>query len=163
MSKMPAQRPSTSRQDYETPDDILLAVKNRLHIEHFAMDVAASPTNAVTTEYYTEQTDGLANPWAGEGWNWCNPPFGQLALWVKKAKEEAERGASTVMLVPASVGSNWYASWVEPYAFVSYLNPRLTFKGATDPYPKDLMLLFYTPWGFTGNEVWFWKARCTKT
>lgn len=167
MPKMPKQKPGKSKQEYGTPDDLLVAVKRRLHIPDFYIDLAASHDNSVAAWCFTEEDDALSLDWPNKSdldeeaqvWNWCNPPYANITSWVKKAKEEASKGAQTVMLVPASVGSNWFASYVEPYAFVSYLNPRLTFKGELTPYPKDCMLLFYTPWGFTGHEVWYWKNR----
>ena len=155
----PVQKPGRSRQDYGTPDTLLVAVKHRLCIDAFTIDLAADAGNAVAGDYFDEKENALEQAWPFHGWNWLNPPFADISPWVKKAKEEAESGASTVVLVPASVGANWFATWVEPYAYQSYLNPRLTFKGETTPYPKDCMLLFYTPWGFTGHEIWHWKAR----
>lgn len=157
--RMPEQKPGRSRQDYCTPDELLMAIKKRLCIKEFAIDLAADHHNHVAPLYYTEEQDALKQNWnIGAGWAFCNPPFAAIAPWVKKAVQEAGKGAQTVMLLPASVGANWFTEYVEPYAYVSYLNPRLVFKGAADPYPKDTMLLFYTPWGFTGHKVWLWSA-----
>lgn len=156
MSQMPVQKPGRSKQDYGTPKDLLFAVKNRLKIPNFSCDIAASPENAVCDDYITEEQNALTMEWP-RGWNWLNPPFEKLMPWVHKASDEAEKGASTVMLVPASVGSNWWSTYVEFYAYAVFLNPRITFVGEKHPYPKDCALLFYTPFGFTGHEIWRWK------
>lgn len=159
--RMPKQKPGKSKQDYGTPPDLLAAVKQRLCINEFVKDLAASPDNAVCPYYYTEEINSLSDNigWNHNGWCWLNPPFAKIQPWVKKASEEATKGAHITMLVPASVGSVWWYTYVEPYAYVSFLSPRLTFVGETTPYPKDCALLLYTPWGFTGHEIWYWKDR----
>lgn len=167
---MPAQKPGRSKQDYQTPPAFLEAVKRRLHIKRFWCDLAASKENNAAEWFYTEEDDALQQCWnseecgffipkfsAGE-WGWLNPRFGHIEPWVEKAAKESWNGAYIAMLVPASVGANWWRTWVEPYAYQSYLNGRLTFVGMTTPYPKDCALLLYTPWGFTGHEIWNWRS-----
>lgn len=155
---MPIQKPGRSKQDYCTPTEFLAAVKDRLCIGNFDMDVAATAENAVCVNYYDESMDALSRQWlvTQGGWIWCNPPFGKITPWVKKAAWESYNGASVAMLVPASVGSNWWRDYVELYAYQVFLNGRITFVGESTPYIKDCALLFYTPWGFTGHEVWTW-------
>jgi phage N-6-adenine-methyltransferase len=166
---MPKQRPKRSKQDYGTPWELIKAVCRRLQIPQFSLDIAASPDNAKAPNFYTETDNGLEKPWlrmCNGHWNWCNPPFGNIVAWVEKAAKEADLGAHTAVLVPASVGANWWRDWVEPYAYQSYLNGRFTFEGAPinsktgkpDPYPKDCAILLYTPWGFTGHEIWNWRG-----
>lgn len=148
-----------SKQNYGTPPELLQAIKHRLHIDNFELDVAADSENAVALEYFDEAFNALRPGvnWNKEGWTWCNPPYANIEPWVIKAYQETSKGAQTVMLIPASVGSNWWKEWVNPYAYIVYLNGRITFVGAKDPYPKDCALLFYTPWGFKGSEVWNWR------
>lgn len=159
---MPAQKPGRSKQDYQTPPAFLAAIKHRLHIDAFAIDLAASKENAVADVFYTEEDDSL-NPhlkWDWYGcWGWLNPPFGHLEPWVAKAASEAKKGAHIAMLVPAAVGSNWWKTYVDETAHVLFLNGRLTFVGAKGPYPKDCALLLYTPYCFGGYEVWKWKSQ----
>lgn len=164
MGSMPDQKPGRSKQDYGTPKELLLAVKNRLKIQEFTIDLAATKENAVAEVYYSleEGIDSLLHPWdtplTPGGWTWLNPPFSNISPWVEKAVNESIQGAQIVMLIPASVGSNWWRRWVQNYAYVVHLNGRLTFVGETTPYPKDCSLLLYTPWGFTGHEVWRWRS-----
>lgn len=149
----------SSKQDIGTPPDLLAAVKHRLRISEFSIDLAASKENTVAARFITEEEDSLSEgvSWQSDGWAWLNPPFANIAPWVKKATHESFDGASIVMLVPASVGSRWWSAYVEYDAFVSFLAPRVTFVGSTTPYPKDCALLFFTPWGFRGTECWTWK------
>lgn len=160
MSKVvPEQKPGRSEQIVCTPKVFLDAVRKRLCVDNFVWDLAASQENKVCDSCYTEEDDALIQPWnIVPGWCWCNPPFGDLEPWVAKASREAWKGVHTVMLVPASVGSDWWKRWVEPYAYVNILNGRITFEGHKHPYPKDLALLMFTPWGFKGHSIWNWRA-----
>ena len=163
MSTMPIQKPGRSKQDYQTPPELLYAVKSRLGIGQFDIDLAASAENAVCPNFYDEDDDSLSDkcPWwfTSGRWAWLNPPFSDIEPWVMKAVSEAKKGANIVMLVPSSVGSNWWKEWVDRQAYISHLNGRLTFVGADGPYPKDCSLLLYTPWVFIGTETWTWKDR----
>lgn len=152
---MPHQKPHRSKQDYSTPPEVLAAVKNRLGIREFALDVAATEENKVCPAFCK---DGLLEPWSTRGWNWCNPPFGDIEPWVMKAREEIFRGAQTAVLVPASVGSNWWAIWVDGRAHVWFMNGRIRFVGATGPYPKDTAILLFTSVARGGYEIWDWKG-----
>lgn len=162
---MPKQKPGRSEQVVCTPPEFLQAVRKRLHIEDFDWDLAADEANSVVhtigawKRHYNENDDSLVQSWQqGRGWNWCNPPYADIEPWVRKAWIEADKGAQTAMLVPASVGSNWWRDHVSTRAYINHLNGRLTFVGHKSPYPKDLALLLYTPWGFWGTETWNWRA-----
>lgn len=154
----PRQKPHRSEQVVCTPPEFLYAVRERLGIAQFDCDLAASIDNTICSMFYTEEDSALLHNWSlGEDWNWCNPPYGSIAPWVQKAWEEAGRGAKTAMLVPASVGSNWWKNWVHNAAHVLFLNGRLTFVGHKTCYPKDLALLLYCKSHVGGYEVWPWE------
>lgn len=159
---MPRQKPGKSKQDYGTPKEFLDAVRNRLCIQEFKVDLAATQENRVCPFWHglDNGIDSLADGvrWNYNGWAWLNPPFSNITPWAAKAAKEAQRGAHIAMLIPASVGANWWRDWVEAYAYQSFLNGRITFVGETTPYPKDCALLLYTPWQFMGHEIWNWRA-----
>jgi phage N-6-adenine-methyltransferase len=159
---MLAQKPGKSKQDWQTPPELLTAIKDRLDIDEFVVDLAASDTNAVAPIYYTKDNSALDRGvyWCFDGYAWCNPPYANIEPWVRKAAEATEEyPTNIVMLVPSSVGSNWWKEWVRPYAYVTHLNGRIKFVGATDYYPKDCSILLYTPWGFKGEEIWSWQEK----
>lgn len=154
----------SSKQDYGTPPEFLKAVKDLLKIyDGFALDVAASHENAKADRYIVETTDSLADDilWDSEGgWNWLNPPFGNIRPWVAKARQQTYvYGFRTAVLVPASVGSNWWSVYVDRHADVHFLNGRITFEGAKDPYPKDCALLLYHPAATGGYTCWAWQKE----
>src|SRR5262245_23845034 len=108
---VPKQKPGKSKQDYQTPQEFLAATCDMLNIEGFDWDLAASPENTVAPNFFTEADNSLAQDWTKcQGWCWLNPPFSHIAPWAQKANEA--RGTNIAMLIPASVGSNWWAQYV---------------------------------------------------
>lgn len=162
MSKMPAQKPGLSEQVVRTPWQFIEAVEKRLAIDSFDIDLAGDAENSVVNEpdnVITEEMNSLAPEvsWKAEGWSWLNPPYSNIEPWVKKATFQSLSGAKIAMLVPASVGANWWRQWVNQFAYVTYLNGRITFVGHTAPYPKDLALLLYAPFLEGGSCNWRWR------
>ena len=151
-----------SKQDYQTPPEFIAATCKRLGITTFTWDLAADDTNKQAPFFYSEEQNSLIQDWDScGGWLWLNPPYNNITPWVAKAA--ATRESYIAMLVPASVGANWWADHVDGRAHVLLLNGRLTFVGAKDPYPKDCALLLYTPFILShgGYEVWNWKPKST--
>lgn len=159
---MPEQKPGRSKQDYRTPPEFLDAMVKRLHVNHFSVDLAATEQNKVAGMHYgpgsTLGEDSLLQPWnLHGGWCWLNPPYADIRPWVEKAHDESLKGAKIAILIPASVGANWWADYVEKSCYQLFLNGRITFQGCTTPYPKDCALLLYTPFIRSGNAVWDWR------
>lgn len=164
---MPPQKPSTSRQDYGTPDDLLAAIAERWG--RIDVDLAARADNAVAPEYVTPEEDTLATPWVPrfEGVTaFLNPEFKNIAPYAAKccAVGPDMKEGRIIMLTPASVGSQWFVNHVHRKALVLALHPRLIFKGTlpnpktgkVDAYPKDCMLSIFAP-GLVGFDMWRWK------
>jgi len=162
---MPIQKPRRSTQEVGTPRDFLGAVEARFG--RIALDVAANAENAVCPEWFGPgsrlEDDALtaqAGAWEHvEGWSWLNPPFGGIGAWAERAVDEtaAPLRARVLMLVPASVGSNWFNRFVRPHAYVLELAPRIRFVGHPAGFPKDLLLCVFTPERLTGRKAWRWK------
>jgi phage N-6-adenine-methyltransferase len=156
---MPQQKPGKSKQDYSTPIELLRAAKYLIGGE-FVWDLAATMQNKVVDGpwFYGEEDDALTKTWNLKGWCWCNPPFENIKPWVHKAfLESTNWGAHVCMLVPASVGANWWRDWVHEKAQVILLNGRITFVGMETPYPKDCALLLYRPTLRGGYSMFNWQ------
>ena len=129
---------STGNDDWETPFNLF----EQLHKEFdFTIDVAASETNHKLPRYYTKDTDGLAQNWAGER-VFCNPPYSRKtntnpgqAAWIEKAYKESLRGALVVLLIPARTDTKAFHDYILPYAKIRFLPGRLRFE--VDGVPKD--------------------------
>lgn len=159
----PKQKPGNSYQSYRTPPEFLAALKRRLNVDEFIIDLAATRENMVALACYTEEEDSLSDacPWTlgMENWCYCNPPYGHIRPWVKKAYESSQQCAKIAVLVPASVGSNWWRDWVHHKAYVLFLNGRLAFipEKPNWLYPKDLAVLLYRPEWLADYDVWPWR------
>ena len=85
----------------QTPEWFISSVLNLLGLPSFDLDVCALKATAKANYWYSlaERGDNsLILPW--HTWNWCNPPFSSIAPWVEKAKDEAELGKNTAMIMP---------------------------------------------------------------
>lgn len=162
-----------SRQDYGTPPAFIAAVEKRFG--RIGWDLAATRENSVATvnlphehryfgpdHNHPNYRDALA---ADRSWEitmssgpyWLNPPFADIAPWAAKCAEYRDRPVWTLMLTPASIGTDWFREHIQDKALVLGLSPRLTFVGTSDPYPKDLMLSCFG-FGVCGFDTWRWDS-----
>ena len=96
--------------DRAVPDGEFWAINRRFN---FTVDSAASVKNARLPRFWTKETNGLEQPWAGER-IWCNPPFSSLRPWVEKAWRE-DRAQIIVMLIPANrTEQTFWQDLIEP-------------------------------------------------
>jgi phage N-6-adenine-methyltransferase len=159
---MPVQKPGRSKQDYETPRDLLDAVEARWG--KLEVDLAATPENAKAPFYITPEQNSLSLRWPADRVMWLNPPYGDIKPWAQACAEWTMRAAPRgriLFLVPASVGASWFWKWVWSYSLVWVLTPRPSFDGK-HPFPKDVMLceFFYSyPSPDLGERLneWRWK------
>jgi len=93
---------------------------------HFETDVCALPSNAKCAHYFTPEIDGLAQEWHGVCW--MNPPYGrQTGVWLRKAYEESQRGATVVCLIPARTDTAYWHDYCMK-GEVRFLRGRLRFE-----------------------------------
>jgi phage N-6-adenine-methyltransferase len=163
---------------YKTPAAFMAMV--RMEFGPLTWDLAACRDNTQAGQYLTETDNSLSEdrPWRRlGGWLWLNPPYGNIGAWAAKCAAESEAGAKILFLVPASVGSDWYAEHVHEKAEVRYLRPRLAFEFLypldykdkhgnpspkagmpnKDPYPKDLLLAIYDRERRPRAFPWDWR------
>jgi len=148
---------NSSRQDYGTPPEFLRAVEARFG--RITFDLAALPENAVAPYFYSPEQDSLKQDWRLEGMPgvaFLNPPFADIQPWAAKLEAECRwLPRWTVMLVPASMGSVWWAEHVLHKCQADGIS-RMKFVGAPDMFPKDLATLAYG-FGVAGTGFWPWK------
>ena len=165
---MPAQKPGKSEQVVATPWELIDAVEKRF--KRLCFDLAATHGNVkvrfpsrgktIDQSYFNRGQDSLSQEWFRlKGNLWLNPPFGDIAPWAKKcaATGLSNHGLAVLFLIPASVGSNWWAEHVDKKADVYFLSPRVTFVGHSSSYPKDLALCRYHRGTKGLYECWRWK------
>lgn len=132
---------SSERDDWETPDDLFRELDEEFH---FALDAAASAENTRCDRFFTKEDNALTQSWECGGTVWCNPPYGnQLKLWVKKAFEESQRGATIVMLIPSRTDTKWFHNFIYNKSEIRFIRGRLRFKGTTNNAPFPSMIVIF--------------------
>lgn len=125
----------------------------------FTVDVAAAAHNTKCERYYDETANGLAQDWAGER-VWCNPPYSDIAPWIRKAWASYADTLGIAMLLPASrTEQSWWQELVEPYrdrpqgvlrtefirGRMRFLKPGQTAIGPNQRPPFGCVLLTWAP------------------
>lgn len=111
--------------EWETPPDLFAELDNTYH---FGLDVASSDENALCERHYTQEQNGLLQSWQIGGGKsvWCNPPYGKdIIKWVRKAWEEAQKGQTIVLLIPARTDTKWFHDYVYHKAEIIFIRGRL--------------------------------------
>ena len=91
-------RTGVKQQDkWETPPEVFEQLNEEFN---FTLDAAAETETALCDYYFTEDDDALYQDWNNQV-VFCNPPYSKLKEFAHKANEEAKKGATVVMLVPA--------------------------------------------------------------
>jgi len=132
---------SSDRMDWGTPE----AFYNRLDCEFaFTLDPCATAQNAKCARFYTPEIDGLGQPWPGTVF--VNPPYGrEIGDWVRKAYQEAQAGATVVMLIPARTDTAYWHDWIMRASEVRFVRGRLTFEGASNSAPFPSCVVVFRP------------------
>ena len=156
-------------QDWRTPPELVEAVVRLFGPIDFDL-AAATSDDAIAQHFFAPEDDALKQSWTGIGRNlWLNPPFDFVGdpqepggkCFAQKCWEEAEHlepDQRIILLVRASVGSNWFCQWVHNSAEIITLNGRVKFVGAKHPMNADLVLaVFHPKRRSVGFRTWSWK------
>ena len=58
----------------------------------------------------------------------CNPPYGrETGKWVRKAWEEAQKGTTIVLLIPARTDTAYFHDYIYGWAEIRFVRGRLRF------------------------------------
>lgn len=136
-------RGGDSPQIVGTPDNLLEAVEERWG--PLEWDLACLAENAVAPNYLTPEDDSLSphTAWPLGPLCWLNPPYHKIKPWVQKAYLQSLIGCRVIMLIPASVESDWFARFCYGKALVIPLADRPKFKGYKYPAAAPHMLLTF--------------------
>jgi len=131
------------KDQWETPAYVF----DPLQIEFgFTLDVCAEAHNTKCRRYFSPETDGLAQDW-GQNMCWMNPPFSDVAKWLRKAQSSAMAGATVVCLVKHTPGVGWWRKLIEPFVSYTDVRPlgRVRFVGAKGNSPFDVAIVIFRP------------------
>jgi len=159
---MPRQKPGLSEQVVGTPWEFIEAVEERFG--SLTLDLASTEDLSKAEHFISPEEDTFSVPWVkrlrrlGGGNAWLNPEFGDIRPYTERMATQArklDKGEKLLLLVPASVGSHWFADHVWEKALILFLRPRLKFIGHKTHFPKDLLLAVYGE--EPGVALWQWQ------
>lgn len=150
---------SSRSEEWETPPEFYAELDREFH---FSLDACATRNNTKHPHcWITPEEDSLLVDWsrrtgASKAVIWCNPPYGRhIGKWFAKARTEAARGCTVVMLAHARTDTIWWHEHVQGIASeVRFVKGRLRFLNeskrqlAGAPFPSAVII--YRP---TGIEV----------
>lgn len=136
----------------------------------FEVDVAADRHNRKCPAYFGRdhveagRRDALTQSWASHAC-WLNPPYSNVAPWLQKACEEAQQGATVVVLVHFDPSTRWWAKWALKADEIRVLTgARVRFtppdgvKASSNTRPSALLVFRKSEPGTEPKTVyWDWK------
>jgi len=155
---------STASDNWQTP----AALFQQLDAEfHFDLDAAACANTAMVGHYIGPDRedpalrDALSISWPAHRMAWLNPPYGQIAAFMKKASEEAP----CVCLIPARTDTRWWWNYVLKAHEIRFLKGRLKFLSdgkelSSAPFPSAVVV-FYSHLRASVQPYVYWSDwRC---
>lgn len=130
---------SSKSDEWSTPQTLFDTLNEEFH---FTLDPCANAENAKCKMYYTISENGLEKTWAGHC-VFCNPPYSQIQKWVKKCAEEARKGATVVMLIPARTDTRWFHDYIYKKADIRFIKGRLRFSDSKNAAPFPSMIVIW--------------------
>lgn len=89
--------------------------------------------------------DGLKIEW--KEYNFINPPYSKIKLWVDKAIEEHKKGKECTLLIPARTDTKYFRKLVDYGCIIEFVTGRLHFNDSNSaPFPSCFIIL-------TGNNT----------
>ena len=131
------------------------------------IDVCAIEANAKCRYFITPEMDGLASQWFdNHAVAFCNPPFGAMLPWLRKAYGQTciHPGTTAVVLGPADHTTKWFAYAYHMAFKIILLTPHVKFipppgiKASSPAAGHALYIFDYQPWRWPAQiEVEQWK------
>lgn len=88
------------------------------------------------------QFDGLSIEWGK--CNYVNPPYGNVInLWLAKARQEQEKGRTSVFLIPSRTDTRWWHEHVMQADEIRFIRGRLKFDDQKNsaPFPSVIVVM----------------------
>ena len=136
---------SSKSDEWATPQHIFDELNNEFR---FDLDVCANASNRKCENYYSIEQDGLLQDWSGHR-VFCNPPYSNIAEWVKKAFYETKnKNTLVVLLIPARTDTRYFQNYIYNRSEIRFVKGRLKFGNSKNSAPFPSMIVI-----FRGAEV----------
>lgn len=74
----------------------------------------------------------------------CNPPYSEIAKWVKKCYEESrEEGTVVVLLIPSRTSTKYFHDYIYHRAEIRFISGRLRFNDGEGRAPFSSMIVIF--------------------
>lgn len=135
---------SSNSDEWATPQTVF----DELNAEfNFNLDPCATERNHKTALFFTQKDNGLSKNWGGYR-VFCNPPYSNIAAWVKKAYHEATKeNTLVVLLIPARTDTKYFHEYIYQRSEVRFIKGRLKFGDAKNAAPFPSMVVIFRAGG----------------
>ncbi len=161
--------PNSAKNDFRTPEAVFKALNERFG--PFTLDAAASKDNACVDVFYSEDDNGLEQPWTG--FVFCNPPYVKqwpgigrgdrttIKDWVQKGLESVLSGQAqrVVILIPNYSSVAYWHDDIFPHIShlvivkgrIDFTGPHIRVSGASRN--PSVAIVFSRMWSGCGMQV----------
>jgi len=116
--------PKSKSDKWETPPEIYKPLN-----EEFKFNYDPCPI-----DWNETCEDGLFTEWGTS--TFCNPPYSQTKLWIKKASEEAQKNKTVVMLINAITDTIAFHKYIYNKAEIRFVKGRIKFINPLNPHKR---------------------------
>ena len=135
---------SSNSDNWSTPQDVYEALDNEFN---FNLDPCADANNHKCELFFTQKDDGLSKNWGGYR-VFCNPPYSNIAAWVKKAYSEATKPDTlVVLLIPARTDTKYFQEYIYHRSEIRFIKGRLKFGESKNSAPFPSMIVIFRAGG----------------
>lgn len=130
---------SSNSDEWATPQDFYEKLNKEFN---FTLDPCATAENHKTTKYFTKEQDGLIQNWQGNI-VFCNPPYSNIAEWVKKCYSESlKENTIVVLLIPARTDTKYFHNYILNRSEIRFVKGRLKFGNCKNaaPFPSIVII-----------------------
>lgn len=124
---------TSKRQDWRTPKAIYDSLNKEFNFDF-------DPCLLNNGELHPK--DMLGSDWGGKN-IFVNPPYKDLAKWIKKCYEEFVKGKSIVMLIPVRTDTKAFHKYIYGIAELRFIKGRLCFDDSGKPAPFPSMIVIW--------------------
>jgi site-specific DNA-methyltransferase (adenine-specific) len=133
---MPGYMPKSKSDKWATPPELYNALN-----QEFNFDFDPCPI-----DWKEGDVDGLQAEWGTS--TFCNPPYSNVAKWIKKAHDEWVKGKKVVMLINAVTDTKAFHEYIYGKAELRFIKGRVKFINPQNPTknqpsPKPSMIVIF--------------------
>jgi site-specific DNA-methyltransferase (adenine-specific) len=131
--------------EWETPQWLFDLLDEEFH---FTFDAAATRENTKCRMYGDKKWDGLHMDWSRQsegGAVWLNPPYSNIARFLRKAYWSSVYGVTVVCLIPSRTDTKYWHEYVMYADEVRLVKGRLRFSNSDNSAPFPSAIVVFRP------------------